>query len=103
MFQDLPSPGHSPVQNTTSVITHTPIQPPAGHDSVLQRPATYSINGILGINHPDPNGNITKRKRTDEQGKCCQYIDEDLTFFYHSLSQKLQFTGRLGYIKQRVP
>ncbi|KAG1705102.1 Paired box protein Pax-2a [Nymphon striatum] len=64
---------HQHNQNTASVITHAPPQPPPiAHESnnqvgitTLQRPS-YSINGILGIQagHTDPNGNnIHKRKR----------------------------------------
>ena len=56
---------HSPVSQATSVIAHAPS---LGHETVLQRPGSYSINGILGIPpHTDPNGNINKRKR-DETG-----------------------------------
>ncbi|KAK4307860.1 hypothetical protein Pmani_020415 [Petrolisthes manimaculis] len=51
----------SPVSAATSVITHAP-----SHDSPLQRPGSYSINGILGLPPlTDPNGNINKRKRDD--------------------------------------
>ncbi|MPC08883.1 hypothetical protein E2C01_001477 [Portunus trituberculatus] len=53
----------SPVSQATSVIAHAP---PAPHETALQRPGSYSINGILGIPpHTDPNGNINKRKRED--------------------------------------
>nr|XP_045600972.1 paired box protein Pax-5-like [Procambarus clarkii] len=53
----------SPVSQATSVIAHAP---PAPHETALQRPGSYSINGILGIQaHTDPNGNINKRKRED--------------------------------------
>ncbi|XP_042206885.1 paired box protein Pax-2-B-like isoform X5 [Homarus americanus] len=54
----------SPVSQATSVITHAP---PAPHETALQRPGSYSINGILGIppHHTDPNGNINKRKREE--------------------------------------
>ncbi|XP_071528823.1 uncharacterized protein [Panulirus ornatus] len=53
----------SPVSQATSVITHVP---PAPHDTVLQRPGSYSINGILGLPPlTDPNGNIHKRKRDE--------------------------------------
>lgn len=56
----------SPVSAATSVISHAPAAP---HDTPLQRPGSYSINGILGIPpHTDPNGNINKRKR-DDSGK----------------------------------
>lgn len=33
------------------------------------RTAGYSINGILGIQHTDPNGNSIKRKRIEDHGK----------------------------------
>lgn len=75
----------SPVSQTTSVITHgsSVASVPShlqhqqqqqqqhgshllsAHDSPLQRPGSYSINGILGIPQTDPNGNI-KRKRDDQ-------------------------------------
>ncbi|XP_071529042.1 uncharacterized protein [Panulirus ornatus] len=49
----------SPVSQASSV-------PPAPHETVLQRPGSYSINGILGLPPlTDPNGNIHKRKRED--------------------------------------
>ncbi|XP_076041426.1 uncharacterized protein LOC143025523 isoform X2 [Oratosquilla oratoria] len=52
----------SPISQTASVIAHAP----PSHDTGLQRPGSYSINGILGIPpHTDPNGNINKRKRDD--------------------------------------
>lgn len=50
-----------------SVIAHAPAtQLPAE-----QRPGSYSINGILGIQqqNSDPNGNSIKRKRIDDHGK----------------------------------
>ncbi|XP_071529030.1 uncharacterized protein [Panulirus ornatus] len=68
----------SPVSQATSVITHVP---PAPHDTVLQRPGSYSINGILGLPPlTDPNGNIHKRKRedTDEHRDMTNYQDDDL-------------------------
>lgn len=46
-----------------SVIAHAPSTPLTVSD---QR---YTINGILGIQHSDPNGNSIKRKRQDEHGK----------------------------------
>ncbi|XP_071529037.1 uncharacterized protein [Panulirus ornatus] len=53
----------SPVSQATSAITHVP---PAPQETVLQRPGSYSINGILGLPPlTDPNGNIHKRKRED--------------------------------------
>ena len=68
----------SPVSQTTSVITHGSVASVpshlhnqhgqhllSSHDSPLQRPGSYSINGILGIPQTDPNGNI-KRKRDDQ-------------------------------------
>lgn len=67
----------SPASQTASVITHgSAASVPShlhnqhgghaisAHDSPLQRPGSYSINGILGIPQTDPNGNI-KRKRED--------------------------------------
>ncbi|XP_076041429.1 uncharacterized protein LOC143025523 isoform X5 [Oratosquilla oratoria] len=54
----------SPISQTASVIAHAP----PSHDTGLQRPGSYSINGILGIPpHTDPNGNINKRKRDDSE------------------------------------
>ncbi|XP_071529082.1 paired box protein Pax-2-A-like isoform X11 [Panulirus ornatus] len=68
----------SPVSQATSVITHAP---PTPHETALQRPGSYSINGILGIPpHTDPNGNINKRKRedSDEHRDMHGHTDDDL-------------------------
>ncbi|XP_071529026.1 paired box protein Pax-2a-like isoform X2 [Panulirus ornatus] len=68
----------SPVSQATSVITHVP---PAPHETVLQRPGSYSINGILGLPPlTDPNGNINKRKREDldDQRNTTGHQEEDL-------------------------
>ncbi|KAK3870771.1 hypothetical protein Pcinc_024029 [Petrolisthes cinctipes] len=68
----------SPVSAATSVISHAPAVP---HDTPLQRPGSYSINGILGIpQHTDPNGNINKRKRddSDEHRDLNGHAEDDL-------------------------
>ncbi|KAK8751812.1 hypothetical protein OTU49_010414 [Cherax quadricarinatus] len=68
----------SPVSQATSVIAHAP---PAPHETALQRPGSYSINGILGIQaHTDPNGNINKRKRedSDEHRDINEHHEDDL-------------------------
>ncbi|XP_071528835.1 LOW QUALITY PROTEIN: uncharacterized protein [Panulirus ornatus] len=68
----------SPVSQATSVITHVP---PAPHETVLQRPGSYSINGILGLPPlADPNGNIQKRKREDfnEHRDMTSHQEDDL-------------------------
>ncbi|KAK6633747.1 hypothetical protein RUM44_004354 [Polyplax serrata] len=58
---------------SVSVITHAPSVGVPHHTSAHHAAAAaaergttaYSISGILGIPHPDPNGNIPKRKRDD--------------------------------------
>ncbi|XP_071529020.1 uncharacterized protein [Panulirus ornatus] len=68
----------SPVSQATSVITHVP---PAPHETALQRPGSYSINGILGLPPlTDPNGNIHKRKRDDldEHRDMTNHQEDDL-------------------------
>ncbi|XP_071528820.1 uncharacterized protein [Panulirus ornatus] len=68
----------SPVSQATSVIAHVP---PAPHETVLQRPGSYSINGILGLpSLTDPNGNIHKRKRqdSDEHRDMTSHQEDDL-------------------------
>lgn len=52
-----------------SVITHAPsVGVPhhtSAHHAAERGTTAYSISGILGIPHPDPNGNIPKRKREE--------------------------------------
>lgn len=54
---------------SVSVITHAPsVGVPhhtSAHHAVERGTTAYSISGILGIPHPDPNGNIPKRKREE--------------------------------------
>lgn len=64
------------ITGNVSVITHSgavhsqqqhpsQTQLTPGNGSGEQRSGGYSINGILGIQHTDPNGNSIKRKRID--------------------------------------
>ena len=61
----MPGSGSPGSQSGAGLVTHQT----NAHEAAIHRQASYSINGILGIqapvSHTDPNGNINKRKRDD--------------------------------------
>ncbi|XP_065568565.1 paired box protein Pax-5-like isoform X1 [Artemia franciscana] len=72
------------LSQATSVITHGSSGHP-GHGP-HDRPGSYSISGILGITHTDPNGNI-KRKREEDERDSLVLTEEDIK------RQRLQYNA----------
>ncbi|GAB6028453.1 hypothetical protein CHUAL_002614 [Chamberlinius hualienensis] len=91
--------GGSNVSNTTSVITHAPPSHDGSNPSLHNNKPSYSINGILGIPNvaADPNGNISKRKRQDDNSDHDVRELNGVTDVDESKRQRTQYNGDTIY------